>query len=304
MTTFVLAADHRNSLRTWLRELDVAPQDLDLAARSLKTMCVEALSIARTQLLADETPMLLVDEEYGADAIARAKRLGLMVAVPVERSGQHEFQFEHGPDFGAAIEMLDPSVVKALVRYNPSGDPGVNARARSRLAELQAYVTAHGKSFMLELLVPATDEQRSSSGAAWYEDHTRPELTVQAIEELSSAGLRPDWWKLEGCHTHSAAANVAAVARRTAKVGCLVLGRGQSESRVRAWVETAASVEGFVGFAIGRTLWSDAFRANLKGELNGEEVPRRIAAAYLRSVSTYRCSAAQIEAEAPTKSPV
>jgi 5-dehydro-2-deoxygluconokinase len=36
-------------------------------------------------------------------------------------------------------------------------------------------------------------------------------------------------------------------------VGCIVLGRGEDDVKVRAWLKTAASVPGFIGFAVGRT---------------------------------------------------
>lgn len=288
MTTFVLAADHRNSLRMWLGSLGVPSTSVDRAARTLKSLCVQALGIARNDLQADETPMLLVDEEYGSDAIADAKARGLMVVVPVERSGQSEFLFEHGDRFGEAIESLDPSVVKALVRYNPVADADANGRSRAALTKLQAHLREHGRQFMLELLVPATAEQLSAPGARDYDEEIRPRLTVQAIEQLAADGLRPDWWKLEGCRTPSAAATVAAAAGTAATLGCLVLGRGQDQNRVLEWVHSAAAVDGFVGFAVGRTLWSDPFRAFVANKIDREEVPRRIAATYLEIAAYYR----------------
>ncbi len=73
MTTFILAVDHRNSLRGWLGSIGVPAVETDETARRLKNLCVAALAQARDQLQPDETPMLLLDEEYGVDAIAAAK---------------------------------------------------------------------------------------------------------------------------------------------------------------------------------------------------------------------------------------
>ncbi len=50
------------------------------------------------------------------------------LAMPVERSGQDEFDFEYGDDFGAHIEAFDPTFAKVLVRYNPDGDADLNRR--------------------------------------------------------------------------------------------------------------------------------------------------------------------------------
>lgn len=287
MTTFILAVDHRVSLRNWLGSLGVAAADTDRTARSLKTLCVRALDLARGELEADETPMLLLDEEYGVDAITEAKSLALQIVVPAERSGQAEFLFEHGDDFRRAIEAVDPNAVKALVRYNPAGDAGTNRRSRSRLVVLQEYLRVSGRRFMLELLVPATADQLAHDGDR-FDEEIRPALTATAIEELASDGLRPDWWKLEGNREPSAAAVVATAAGQACELGCLVLGRGQDRDWVIRWVQTAAAVGGFVGFAVGRTLWTDPFKAVVNGEIDEREAAGRIAAAYLDVATAYR----------------
>jgi myo-inositol catabolism protein IolC len=288
VTIFILAVDHRDSLRTWLGSLGVPAADTDRTARSLKTLCVRALDLGRDELDADEMPMLLLDEEYGVDAITEAKSLALQIVVPVERSGQAEFLFEHGDDFRRAIEAVDPDAVKALVRYNPAGDAATNRRSRSRLVVLQEYLRGSGRRFMLELLVPATAEQRAAHDGDRFDEEIRPALTATAIEELASEGLRPDWWKLEGNREPGAAVVVATAAAQACDVGCLVLGRGQDRDRVIRWVQTAAAVEGFVGFAVGRMLGTDPFKAVVSGEIDEREAAGRIAAAYLDVAAAYR----------------
>jgi myo-inositol catabolism protein IolC len=196
MTTLILACDHRNSLRGWLGELGVPAAETDRTARRLKNLCVEALIQARDQLEPGETPMLLLDEEYGAEAIANAKQHGLGVVIPAEKSGQAEFDFEHGEDFGEAIERVAPDAVKALVRYNVDGDGQVNARSRKKLLALHSYLRQSDRRFMLELLVPPTPEQAADTTQN-FDEQVRPALTVAAIEELLAGGLRPDWWKLD-----------------------------------------------------------------------------------------------------------
>jgi myo-inositol catabolism protein IolC len=291
MTTFILAVDHRNSLRGWLKSLGVEATEIDPTARHLKRLCVSALQQSRAQLEPTERPMLLLDEEYGVDAIPAAKQDGLPVVIPAERSGQAEFAFEHGDGFRRAIELADPDAVKALVRYNVAGDSELNARQRERLGALQRYLHESGRTFMLEVLVPPTAEQAAAHGAG-FDEQLRPELTVQAIDELAAAGLRPDWWKLEGNNERSAAATIAAAGSATAELGCLVLGRGQDRDSVVHWVQVAASVDGFVGFAVGRTLWTDAFAALVRKEIDEDAVVDRIATAYLDIAAAYRQTAA------------
>jgi myo-inositol catabolism protein IolC len=192
---FVLAIDHRNSLRNWYRGLGLGDFESATAAlTSAKVLVAEALLAAAADLPGQ--PMLLIDEEYGSEAIAavRASDENIQVIIPAERSGQPEFIFEHGDDFGAHIEASGADIVKALVRYNPSGDPELNARSRTGLLRLAEWLDAHGLPLMLELLVPPTPSQASEH----FDNEIRPGLTREAITELRRAGLSPAFWKVEG----------------------------------------------------------------------------------------------------------
>src|SRR5262249_3335524 len=83
----------------------------------------------------------------------------------------------------------------------------------------------------------------------------RPNLMAQAIEQLQDAGVEPDVWKIEGLDRREDCEKVVAAARRNGrdKVGCIILGRGEDDAKVREWLAMAASVPGFIGFAVGRT---------------------------------------------------
>jgi len=118
----------------------------------------------------------------------------------------------------------------------------------------------HGSSqsmFMFELLVPPLNEQleRVKGDKGAYDRDLRPQLMVQGIEQLQQAHVEPDVWKIEGLDRREDCTKVVAAARRggRTKVGCIILGRGEDDSRVRAWLSTAATVPGFIGFAVGRT---------------------------------------------------
>ena len=80
-----------------------------------------------------------------------------MLAMPVEKSGQNEFDFQYGDDFGAHIEQFDPDFSKVLVRYNPDGDAEMNQRQIERLKRLADWLHEHDRKFLFELLVPAED---------------------------------------------------------------------------------------------------------------------------------------------------
>jgi len=110
---------------------------------------------------------------------------------------------------------------------------------------------------MFELLVPAEPAQLAAAGGDQkaYDLTMRPGLMARAIEAMQDAGVEPDVWKVEGLDRREDCAAVVAAARRGGRdrVGCIVLGRGENDAKVRAWLATAAGVPGFIGFAVGRT---------------------------------------------------
>ena len=83
---------------------------------------------------------------------------------------------------------------------------------------------------------------------------------VRTIRGLQEAGVEPDVWKIEGLERREDCERVAAAARRGGRdrVGCIVLGRGEDDRKVREWLATAAAVPGYIGFAVGRTTFWDA----------------------------------------------
>lgn len=285
MTTqaaFVLAIDHRNSLRQWYTALTGAGTADGAALSAGKVAVADGLLAAIADPRFAGQPMLLIDEEYGAGAIGRIRDAGagVRVIVPAERSGEKEFSFEHGGEFGEQIVKTGPDIVKALVRYNPAGDGSRNGRSRARLLELARWLEDHGLPLMLELLVPPEPDQAGPS----FDAAVRPGLTLRAIAELGEAGLSPAWWKVEGQASTAAFAGLAAA---THGGRCLVLGRGEDAEAVGRWVAMAAAAPGFDGFAVGRTIWAGALGEWLSGRIGREQAVAAVADRYLGFVESY-----------------
>jgi myo-inositol catabolism protein IolC len=212
----------------------------------------------------------------------------------VEKSGQDEFDFEYGDDFGEHIAAFEPTWAKVLVRYNAEGDGAMNARQAERLARLGEWLHSTGRKFLFELLVPAEPAQLESVGGDGdrYDRELRPDLMIRAIEECQQAGVEPDVWKIEGLDARDDCVRIAEVARAGGRehVTCVVLGRGGDEGKVVHWLETGAGVPGFVGFAVGRTIWWDPLEAWLAGQ-SADEAAETIAANYRRLVDAYASAA-------------
>jgi len=168
----------------------------------------------------------------------------------------------------------------------------MNARQLGRLKRLSDWLHEHGQKFLFELLVPATDAQlaRVDGNGDRYDAELRPGLMHRAIEDIQAAGIEVDVWKIEGVDDRADAAILAEQARSgpgREGVTCVLLGRGASDAKVVQWLEQAAPVEGFVGFAIGRSIWWEPLAALLAGELPRAEAAARIAENYLHFVRVY-----------------
>jgi myo-inositol catabolism protein IolC len=235
---------------------------------------------------------VLVDEQFGSNIPEMAREHNLKLTMPVEKSGQEEFDFEYGDDFPAHIEKFNPDFSKVLVRYNPDGDAALNKEQAARLKRLGDWLHETDRKFLFELLVPATDEQLASVGgdSDRFDAELRPELMRRAIEELQNHGVEADVWKIEGVDERSDATMLAEQARSgpgREGVTCVLLGRGASTQKVEQWLEVAAPVEGFIGFAIGRSIWSDALKAFRAGDLDRKAAAKQIADNYLHFVRVY-----------------
>jgi myo-inositol catabolism protein IolC len=227
---------------------------------------------------------ILVDEEFAADIMRNATRHGYVTALSTEKSGSDEFEFEYGTAFAKHLEMFRPTFAKALVRYNPEGDAARNKRQTARLIQLSDYCRTADQKLMFELLVPATEAQnaRVLRDAVSYDRQIRPSLVLRAIRALQDAGVEPDVWKIEGLDHREDCEKVVATARRDGRheVGCIVLGRAADDEKVASWLEIAASVPGFIGFAVGRTTFWNAIADLVANKSTREEAVSRIAQRY------------------------
>jgi len=260
---YLLPFDHRETfartLLGWEGPLN-AEQVREITAA--KQLIYDGFQEAVANGVPKESAAILADEQFSTAILQDASEKGYVTACPAERSGQKEFVLEFGADFAHHIERINPTYCKVLVRYNPQGDAAMNLRQATHLQRLSDYLHRNGRLFMFELLVPPEPAQLAhfAGDDHAYDSELRPGLMVQAIHQLQALGVEPDVWKVEGIDRREDCTNLVAATRRGGldKVGCIVLGRGADAGRVRAWLTTAATVPGFIGFAVGRTTFWDA----------------------------------------------
>jgi myo-inositol catabolism protein IolC len=290
---YILAFDHRGSFQTKMFGITgtPTPEETEKISDS-KRLIFEGMLQAVTRGAHPDATGVLVDEQFGSDVPARARDAGLRLAMPVEKSGQEEFEFQYGDDFGSHIERYNPDFAKVLVRFNVGDDADMNARQLDRLKQLSDWLHEHDRKFLFELLVPATSDQLASvdGDADRYDAELRPELMRQAIETMQDYGVEVDIWKIEGLDASADAAMLAEQARTgigREGVVCVLLGRGASTAKVEEWLTIAAPVQGFIGFAIGRSIWWDALKGWLDGSLQREQAVTQVADNYLHFVTVY-----------------
>src|SRR5579871_231375 len=255
---YILAFDHRGSFQKKMFGIqgDPTPEETETIADAKRLIFEGMLEAVRRGAEAGATGVL-VDEQFGSDIPTGARARGLKLAMPVEKSGQNEFDFEYGPDFGAHIERFDPDFSKVLVRYNlDDPDTEMNERHLGRLKELTDLPHSNGRKFLFELLVPATDEQlaKVDGDTDRYDAELRPELMRRAIEGIQNFGIEVDIWKIEGVDEREDAEMLAEQTRSgegRSGVVCVLLSRAATTEKVEHWLRQAQSVDGFVGFAIG-----------------------------------------------------
>lgn len=293
-TMFILAFDHRGSFKKMFGATDATPEQME-QLKQAKSLVYEGFKHALELGVPRDQAGVLVDEEMG-EAVARdAAANGFQFAMPVEKSGQNVFDFEYGDDFGKHIDDFDPTWSKVLVRWNPA-DVAENEEQAPRLKRLGDWLHANGRKYLFELLVPATDADLASvdGDKGRYDTEVRPDLTITAIEQILAAGIEPDIWKIEGLDDRADCQRLASLIRTgegpdgsRAGVVAVVLGRGADNAKVDHWLEQGAPVEGYAGFAIGRSIWTAGVEAWRNGDLSREEAAAQIGANFKRFVDVY-----------------
>ena len=282
---YILAFDHRGSFEKMVGDVARVP--------GAKTLIWEGFQRAVELGAPKQYAGVLVDAQYGPTVAREAKEGGFKLAMPVEKSGQNEFDFEYGEQFGEKIEEYDPDFSKVLVRYNPEGDRAMNERQIEKLRRLSEWLHERHRKFLFELLVPAEETQLEQVGGSVdrYDAELRPQLMLEAILQLQNGGVEADIWKIEGIDDREACNEIAQLARREGRdrVSCVVLGRGASDEKVDQWLRAGSGLDGYIGFAIGRSIFGEsvkAYAADPDG-FDRDAAVEKISANYRRFIDVY-----------------
>ena len=291
---YILAFDHRGTITKGLLGVEGREPTEEEAKKvsELKQIIFDGFLKANESGITGGEPAILVDETFGQEIQQKAKEMNIKFAAPVEKSGQKVFDFEYGNQYGEKINEVGADFVKILVRWNPDDDEGTRETQGNRVKELSDWLSKNDKKFLLEFLVPATEEQLASveNDQARYDSEIRPKLAVKVVQEMRERGADPDIWKIEGLETVEDCENVAAAIKTGDRenVMAVVLGRGASDEKVNEWLRAGSSVDGYRGFAIGRSIFWNALKGYHEGEKTKDEAVEEIAESYLGFLSVYQ----------------
>jgi len=291
---FILAFDHRGSFvkKFFGIEGDPSTEETQRIADAKSVIFEGFLRSVERLGVQKGSAGVLVDEQFGAAIAQRARQQELILAMPAEKSGQDEFDFEYGEEFGQHIEFNEPTFTKVLVRFNPEGDGALNARQAAKLKTLSEWLHHSERKFLFELLVPAEAHQLETVGGdvGRFDTELRPHLMRLAIAQLQASGIEPDIWKIEGIDSREECEAMAQQCRIAGRdhVACVVLGRGADADAVDHWLRTASGVPGYQGFAIGRSIWWEPLKAFVDGTMAREAAAAQIAANYARFMQVYK----------------
>lgn len=254
-TMRVFAFDHRIQMEQMADEAKVSHEHIGF----FKNLCLDAaVKVADGQTGYG----ILCDSRLGREALYRAAGSGLWIGHPVEWPASRPLTLEPeiGPDFGGLAEWPTEHVVKVLCFYHPDDDQDMKAQQEDVLKRLFAACRRNRLEMLLEVI---------PSKVGPVDDNT----TATIIQRMYDIGIYPDWWKLEPMTSKDAWAKAcAAITDNDPNTrGIVVLGLDAPEDQLAESFATAARFELVKGFAIGRTIFSDAARKWLAGEITNDE---------------------------------
>jgi 5-dehydro-2-deoxygluconokinase len=220
---------------------------------------------------------MLLDDTYGREALFRAAEHPFWIGRPVEKPGSRPLEFEGGDLGTRLIERPVTHAVKGLCFYHPDDPPDLKARQDRELLRLHAAARTLGRELLVEIICGKHGPLETGTVAA-------------VLERLYGLGIKPDWWKLEPQPDAAAWRAVAQAVERHDPLcrGIVLLGLEAPEHALESAFAIAAREPLVKGFAIGRTIFSEAATRWLSGEITDEAATACMADRFARLVESWR----------------
>ncbi|HZI82602.1 MAG TPA: 5-dehydro-2-deoxygluconokinase [Casimicrobiaceae bacterium] len=270
---FAFAFDHRNPLFELAR---LAGADENRLPK-LKRLFVDAVAETEKALGLEGRIGMLCDDRYGQDALNAATGRGWWIGRPVELSGSNPLVFERGRSIGThLVSWPSEHIVKCLVRYHPDEAIETRLENEAQVRALYDAVQSTGHELLLEIIPPPRLPRSSDT-------------VYRALKRLYNLGVYPEWWKLEPMAAAEWRAIDALIAERDPYCrGVVLLGLNAPLEKLSAAFGEARASTTCRGFAVGRTIFHDASRAWLGGEIDDATLVDRVRASFGQLVGAWR----------------
>ena len=262
-TLFAFAIDHRAQLEKIADEV---------GAKHERISAFKRLAVRAAVQVAGGRPGfgMLLDGTYGREALFDASKHPLWIGRPVELPGSRQLRFEEGGDIGSRlVEWPVTQTVKCLAFYHPDDEARLREEQLRTLRGLYDATRRLGRELLIEII--------ASKHGAILDD-----TAARVLAEIYSAGIKPDWWKLEPQPSASAWAQIDKAIETNDKWcrGVVLLGLEAPESELKHAFGIASTSRSVKGFAVGRTIFADAARAWLAGKMSDEEAVHDMASRF------------------------
>ncbi len=266
---YILPFDHYNAFVKFLADPKVTLTDeVKNKVSFLKLIVYKSILRAIDLGIPVTDTTVLVDELFASEIILDAKKRNISVCLGTEKHNTSEFDFAYGVEWMKHIEKFQPTIVKALVNYNPANDGDLNKRQNKKLKQLSDYCIVEGYQFLLEPLAPPTKEQLKTvnNDISRYDEELRLELFLKSLGEFYQAGVEPNIWKIEGYKKieqfEAVLDKVKSLSSDEVKI--IMLGRAMPLADIKVQLQAAAKA-GLFGFAVGRTIFEQPLKEYLSG---------------------------------------
>ncbi|MGB2001166.1 MAG: bifunctional 5-dehydro-2-deoxygluconokinase/5-dehydro-2-deoxyphosphogluconate aldolase [Candidatus Puniceispirillaceae bacterium] len=221
---------------------------------------------------------ILVDDRLGRSALHAASDHDFWIGRPIEESGIFPLALEEGPDLGSRLaEWPVNHCVKVLAPLRTDDPEDLIAHHEQSLVKLADACRQTGHEFLLEIINGRADKPAA------------PDQIIALVEQMYGLGIMPDWWKLEPIADPAFWNNVGDLVRAHDPhlQGIIVLGKEMPDDELVNVLGMARKEPLVRGFAIGRTIFSEAAQRWFAGEIDDAAAIDMMSVVYRRLIAAW-----------------
>lgn len=266
----ILAFDHRKQFLEMVEQVNASEKQI----APLKRLIFEASKMA-SQKISGQIG-ILCDDTFGQDVLNDATGSGLWIGRPVEVPGSRPIELEGGRSIGSQlISWPTEHIVKCLVFMHADDNGSMMAAQIRQITELYKACCKSGHELLLEI-IPPVDMPKSDDNV------------VRVMELIYDLNVRPDWWKLPSQSVQAWEVISTLVEKRAPHCrGVILLGLDAPLAELTEEFKKTADFPICKGFAVGRSIFSDASKAWLRNNIDDEEFKQTIASNYLQLATAW-----------------